>query len=137
MLAKAVATQCASTFMSVKGPELINMYVGESERQVRGRAQMSPARLLVHKEVSIKASDSRGRFINRCVGESERQVRGAPGCCICLWASQGASVGVWGGSTCAWVYVWARRAARMCGAAERVRGCMHERLGWLHVQVWV
>lgn len=49
MLAKAVATQCASTFMSVKGPELINMYVGESERQVRGRAQVFPARLLVHK----------------------------------------------------------------------------------------
>ncbi|MEW5309480.1 MAG: hypothetical protein WDW38_001368 [Sanguina aurantia] len=35
LLAKAVATQCAANFMSVKGPELINMYVGESERQVR------------------------------------------------------------------------------------------------------
>lgn len=32
--AKAVATQCAASFMSVKGPELVNMYVGESERQV-------------------------------------------------------------------------------------------------------
>jgi AAA+ superfamily predicted ATPase len=36
LLAKAVATQCAANFMSVKGPELINMYVGESERQVGG-----------------------------------------------------------------------------------------------------
>ncbi|GFR44516.1 hypothetical protein Agub_g5782, partial [Astrephomene gubernaculifera] len=35
LLAKAVATQCGATFMSVKGPELINMYIGESERQVR------------------------------------------------------------------------------------------------------
>eukprot|EP00955_Chlamydomonas_euryale_P039480 351408-Chlamydomonas_euryale.AAC.1 len=37
LLAKAVATQCSASFMSVKGPELINMYVGESERQVRAR----------------------------------------------------------------------------------------------------
>jgi peroxin-6 len=35
LLAKAVATQCSANFLSVKGPELINMYVGESERQVR------------------------------------------------------------------------------------------------------
>ncbi len=35
LLAKAVATQCSANFMSVKGPELIDMYVGESERKVR------------------------------------------------------------------------------------------------------
>ncbi|KAK9832032.1 hypothetical protein WJX81_000155 [Elliptochloris bilobata] len=35
LLAKAVATECALNFISVKGPELINMYIGESERQVR------------------------------------------------------------------------------------------------------
>eukprot|EP00890_Picochlorum_soloecismus_P000322 jgi/Picsp_1/1290/NSC_04771-R1_peroxin 6 len=35
LLAKAVATECAVNFLSVKGPELINMYVGESERLVR------------------------------------------------------------------------------------------------------
>jgi peroxin-6 len=35
LLAKAVATECATSFLSVKGPELINMYVGESERQIR------------------------------------------------------------------------------------------------------
>jgi hypothetical protein len=40
LLAKAVATECATSFLSVKGPELINQYVGESERQIRevGRA---------------------------------------------------------------------------------------------------
>jgi len=35
LLAKAVATECAVNFLSVKGPELVNMYVGESERLVR------------------------------------------------------------------------------------------------------
>ena len=36
LLAKAVATECGTNFLSVKGPELINMYIGESERQVTG-----------------------------------------------------------------------------------------------------
>lgn len=35
LLAKAVATECSVNFLSVKGPELLNMYVGESERNVR------------------------------------------------------------------------------------------------------
>jgi len=35
LLAKAVASECTVNFLSVKGPELINMYIGESERQVR------------------------------------------------------------------------------------------------------
>ena len=34
LVAKAVATECNINFLSVKGPELINMYIGESERQV-------------------------------------------------------------------------------------------------------
>uniref|UniRef100_A0A4W3JZK2 Peroxisomal ATPase PEX6 n=1 Tax=Callorhinchus milii TaxID=7868 RepID=A0A4W3JZK2_CALMI len=35
LLAKAVATECSMSFLSVKGPELINMYVGQSEENVR------------------------------------------------------------------------------------------------------
>jgi peroxin-6 len=35
LLAKAVATECGLAFFSVKGPELLDMYVGESERNVR------------------------------------------------------------------------------------------------------
>ncbi|ORC89975.1 peroxisome assembly protein [Trypanosoma theileri] len=35
LLAKAVATEMGMNFMSVKGPELINQYVGESERNIR------------------------------------------------------------------------------------------------------
>lgn len=35
LLAKAVATECSLNFLSVKGPELLNMYVGQSEENVR------------------------------------------------------------------------------------------------------
>lgn len=35
LLAKAVATECSLNFMAVKGPELLNSYVGESERNIR------------------------------------------------------------------------------------------------------
>lgn len=35
MIAKAVATECNLPFLSVKGPELLGSYVGESEKNVR------------------------------------------------------------------------------------------------------
>merc|ERR1719197_2067953 len=35
MLAKAIATECAANFISVKGPELLTMWFGESEANVR------------------------------------------------------------------------------------------------------
>lgn len=35
LMAKAVATECGLCFLSVKGPELLNMYVGQSEQNVR------------------------------------------------------------------------------------------------------
>ncbi|KAF8791988.1 Nuclear valosin-containing protein-like [Argiope bruennichi] len=35
LLAKAVANQCSINFIAVNGPELLNMYVGESEKAVR------------------------------------------------------------------------------------------------------
>lgn len=35
LIAKAVATECQLPFLSVKGPELLDMYVGESEKNVR------------------------------------------------------------------------------------------------------
>ncbi|PVV04979.1 hypothetical protein BB560_000507 [Smittium megazygosporum] len=35
LLAKAIATECNLNFFSVKGPELLNMYIGESEANVR------------------------------------------------------------------------------------------------------
>ena len=44
LLAKALSNQSGANFISVKGPELLNMYVGESEsrvRQVFSRARAS------------------------------------------------------------------------------------------------
>jgi transitional endoplasmic reticulum ATPase len=35
LMAKAVATECSSNFISVKGPELLTMWFGESESNVR------------------------------------------------------------------------------------------------------
>jgi len=35
LLAKAVATECNANFISIKGPELLSMYVGESESNIR------------------------------------------------------------------------------------------------------
>ena len=35
LLAKAVATESEANFISVKGPELLNKYVGESEKAIR------------------------------------------------------------------------------------------------------
>lgn len=43
LLAKAVATECCLNFLSVKGPELINMYIGESEKNVRDIFQKARA----------------------------------------------------------------------------------------------
>lgn len=63
LLAKAVATQCASTFLSVKGPELINMYVGQSEENVRevfSRARTAAPCVVFFDELDSLAP-SRGR----------------------------------------------------------------------------
>lgn len=35
MLAKAVANECSANFISIKGPELLTMWFGESEANVR------------------------------------------------------------------------------------------------------
>ncbi|XP_073527756.1 peroxisome biogenesis factor 6 isoform X2 [Phyllobates terribilis] len=63
LLAKAVATECAMTFLSVKGPELINMYVGQSEENVRevfSRAQAASPCIIFFDELDSLAPN-RGR----------------------------------------------------------------------------
>ncbi|KAF0980261.1 hypothetical protein FDP41_013475 [Naegleria fowleri] len=60
LLAKAVATECQLNFMSVKGPELINMYVGESERNVR---------LVFEKSSTVGASGDSGGVMDRVVSQ--------------------------------------------------------------------
>nr|WCZ58634.1 transitional endoplasmic reticulum ATPase [Seculamonas ecuadoriensis] len=36
LMAKAIASQCSANFISIKGPELLSMWIGESEENVRG-----------------------------------------------------------------------------------------------------
>eukprot|EP00826_Nyctotherus_ovalis_P018190 TRINITY_DN15425_c0_g1_i3.p2 TRINITY_DN15425_c0_g1~~TRINITY_DN15425_c0_g1_i3.p2 ORF type:complete len:226 (-),score=45.15 TRINITY_DN15425_c0_g1_i3:232-909(-) len=54
LIAKAVAHDWAFTFISVKGPELLNMYVGESEKNIReifAKARMNAPAVLFFDEV--------------------------------------------------------------------------------------
>ncbi|XP_042233988.1 peroxisome assembly factor 2-like isoform X2 [Homarus americanus] len=63
LLAKAVATECGLNFMSVKGPELLNMYVGQSEenvRQVFSRARAASPCVIFFDELDSLAPN-RGR----------------------------------------------------------------------------
>lgn len=63
LLAKAVATECGMTFLSVKGPELLNMYVGQSEENIRevfSRARSAAPCIIFFDELDSLAP-SRGR----------------------------------------------------------------------------
>ena len=63
LLAKAVATECTLNFLSVKGPELISMYIGESERNVRDvfrRARQAAPSVIFFDELDALAP-ARGR----------------------------------------------------------------------------
>lgn len=66
LLAKAIANESGLNFISVKGPELLNMYVGESERAVRSvflRARNSKPCVVFFDEIDAlcrKRSDDSG-----------------------------------------------------------------------------
>lgn len=77
LLARAVAGEASCSFMSVKGPELLDMYVGESERNVREvfeRASLSAPTVVFFDEVDAlaprrgSAADS-GRVADRVVSQ--------------------------------------------------------------------
>eukprot|EP00961_Rhodomonas_salina_P070980 953064-Rhodomonas_salina.3 len=57
LLAKAVATECALSFLSVKGPELINMYIGESEKNIRQVFKRSVALRVSRAECGTQCDD--------------------------------------------------------------------------------
>ncbi|CAB4064299.1 RIX7 [Lepeophtheirus salmonis] len=81
LLAKAVANQAGINFISVKGPELLNMYVGESERAVRQvfqRAQHSAPCVIFFDELdalcpkrSHNSSDGSSRVVNQLLTEMD------------------------------------------------------------------
>ena len=76
LLAKAVATECKLNFLSVKGPELLNMYVGQSEENVREvftRAQSAAPAIVFFDELDAlapkrgNAGDSGGVMDRVCI----------------------------------------------------------------------
>ncbi|KAJ8965662.1 hypothetical protein NQ314_003979, partial [Rhamnusium bicolor] len=82
LLAKAIANEAGINFISVKGPELLNMYVGESERAVRvcfERARNSAPCVIFFDEFDAlcpKRSDSREggatmRVVNQMLTEMD------------------------------------------------------------------
>eukprot|EP00116_Pleurobrachia_bachei_P002232 sb/3462494/ len=59
MMAKALATESGLNFLSVKGPELLSMYVGESERAVRdlfARARTAAPSIIFFDEIDALAT---------------------------------------------------------------------------------
>lgn len=78
LLAKAVANESHSNFISVKGPELLNKYVGESERAVRQvfeRARASAPCVIFFDELDAicpkrsEESDASARVVNQLLTE--------------------------------------------------------------------
>lgn len=71
LLAKAVATECNANFISVKGPELLNKYVGESESNVRhlyDKARGSAPCVLFFDEIDSLGRSRSGSFDSSGVG---------------------------------------------------------------------
>ncbi|CAL5012304.1 unnamed protein product [Urochloa decumbens] len=74
MLAKAIAKECKANFISVKGPELLTMWYGESEANVRGlfdRARAAAPCILFFDELDSIAV-RRGNSVGDAGGTSDR-----------------------------------------------------------------
>lgn len=83
LLAKAIANDANANFISVKGPELLNKYVGESERAVRGvfeRARSSSPCIVFFDELDAlcprrgsdsSSSHSSERVVNQLLTEMD------------------------------------------------------------------
>ncbi|KAI1330540.1 putative AAA family ATPase/60S ribosome export protein Rix7 [Xylariaceae sp. FL0255] len=79
LLAKAVANESKANFISVKGPELLNKYVGESERSIRqvfSRARTSAPCIVFFDELDAlvprrdsSGTDSSARVVNQLLTE--------------------------------------------------------------------
>ena len=73
LLAKAVANECQANFISVKGPELLDKYVGESERAVRNlfeRARASAPCIILFDEIDALAPRRGGGPLGVSTGTS-------------------------------------------------------------------
>lgn len=86
LVAKAVANDSGANFISIKGPELLNKYVGESERAVRqvfSRARAAAPCVLFFDELDALAprrgSDSSGAAAERVVNQLLTEMDGVDG----------------------------------------------------------
>jgi len=72
LLAKAVANEAESNFISVKGPELLNKFVGESEKGVRevfSKARENAPTVIFFDEIDSIAGERGGQATDSGVGE--------------------------------------------------------------------
>jgi len=72
LLAKVVANEAASNFISIKGPELLNKYVGESERGIREifeKARANAPTVVFFDEIDAIAAERGGASSDSGVGE--------------------------------------------------------------------
>ncbi|OEH78664.1 hypothetical protein cyc_01682 [Cyclospora cayetanensis] len=70
LLAKAVASECSANFISIKGPELLTMWFGESEANVREARAASPCVLFFDELDSI--GTQRGNNLGDAGGAGDR-----------------------------------------------------------------
>jgi ribosome biogenesis ATPase len=81
LVAKAAAAESGANFISIKGPELLNKYVGESERAVRqlfSRARAAAPCVLFFDEMDALAP-RRGSDVNQSSERVVNQVGGRVG----------------------------------------------------------
>ncbi|CAD8043377.1 unnamed protein product [Paramecium primaurelia] len=76
LLAKAVANASRANFIAVKGPEILNKYVGESEKAIRGlftRARASQPCIIFFDEIDaicpVRGNDGGGQVTERVVNQ--------------------------------------------------------------------
>ena len=76
MLAKAVANECAANFISVKGPELLSMWFGESESNIRDifDKARAAAPCVVFLDELDSIAKARGGSVGDAGGASDRVV---------------------------------------------------------------
>merc|ERR1712000_591916 len=76
LLAKAIANNCGANFISIKGPELLTMWFGESEANVReifDKARQAAPCILFFDELDSIAR-SRGASLGDAGGASDRVI---------------------------------------------------------------
>ena len=87
LMAKAVANECQANFISVKGPELLNAYFGESEANVRmvfERARSAAPCVLFFDEldsiaVARGSSNNSGGAMDRVINQLLTEIDGVGG----------------------------------------------------------